>query len=190
MTIFFGAILIFGMLYLLLMIFGGMGDALDFGVDGALDGTGVDVIFGIDSVEADAGDGNLGCNVIAAFLAGFGAVGLTGSLMGWNPVAITVVALASGWIFGRVVAIFLRYVYRQQYTDAFTIEDLIGETGRITIESAAGKTGEVIIEKGQIYKYPVKEINGEALHRGDNVLVISVDGRYLNVKRTNGAASA
>ncbi|MBI5671067.1 MAG: hypothetical protein HZC41_23985 [Chloroflexi bacterium] len=180
MALVFGLIMLVGIVYLLLMIVGGIGDA--FNVDGALESSGLDAIFGLDSPDVSEVSG-LGCSVIAAFLAGFGAVGLTGTLAGWNTVVILGVALAFGYALGRGVTALLGYVKAQQSSRVFSSQDLVGMPARVTIDSPAGKTGEVLIEGEQILKYPVKEINGAALKRGDIVEVTEIEGRFLHVKK-------
>lgn len=182
MEIVFGGMMVVGLLYLLLMIFGGMSEALDFGVDGALESVGLDSVFGLAEVDAGEATG-LGCSVLAAFLAGFGAVGLTGSVLNWSPLVLMALALLFGWLLARGVAVFMRFVFDQQSTEVYSIDTMIGKSARITIDSPAGKTGEAMIEDGQVLKYPVKEINGQALKRGDIVEVVDINGRFLQVKK-------
>lgn len=180
MAVVFGIIMLVGIAYLLLMILGGIGDA--FHLHGALDSTALDALFGVDSPEVGEVSG-LGCSAIAAFLAGFGAVGLTGTLAGWNIVVIVVISLIFGYGLGRGVVALLRYVRAQQSTSVFSDRDLLGMPARVTIDSPAAKTGEVLIEGAQILKYPVKEVNGAALRRGDMVEVVDIEGRFLLVKK-------
>lgn len=182
MEIIFGIIMLVGLAYLLLMIAGGGGESLDLGMDGVLESSPLGGLFGLES--PDAGEaGGLGCGVIAAFLAGFGAVGLTGTLAGWNALVILGAALAFGLVLGRLVIGLLRFVIAQQGTRVFSSDDLIGLSGRVTIDSPAGKTGEVILEGEQVLKYPVKEVNDAPLKRGDIVEVVDIDGRFLRVKK-------
>ncbi len=182
MELIFLGIMLLGVFYLLLMIISGVGELGDFGVDHALDVTGLDTVFGLDTSEASEASG-LGCSVIAAFLAGFGVVGLVGSLLNWSLLVVIVIAAAFGLLLGRMVMRVLRFVYAQQATDVSSVHDLIGSSGRVTIHSGPGKTGEVLIESGQILKYPIKEINGAELKRGDTVEVVDVQGSFLHVKK-------
>ncbi|MBE2271771.1 MAG: hypothetical protein IAE80_26295 [Anaerolinea sp.] len=185
MAIIFGAIMIVGLAYLLLMIFGSLEDPLN--VDSTLEGTPVGDLLGLESAGEATG---LGCSAIAAFLAGFGAVGLTGTLLGWNGLFVGAVAVAAGGLLGRGVVALLGYVYRQQSTSVYSSDQLIGMSARVTIDSPAGRTGEVIVENDQILKYPVQEINGSALHRNDIVEVVDVEGRFLRVKKKHSSASS
>jgi membrane protein implicated in regulation of membrane protease activity len=183
MVVIFSLIMMIGVAYLLLMIFSSIGDA--FNVDSALESTGLDTLFGLDSPNVGEVSG-LGCSAIAAFLAGFGAVGLTGTLAGWNLIVIVAISIGFGYVLGRGVVALLGYVHSQQSTSVFASHDLLGMPARVTIDSPAGKTGEVLIEGEQILKYPVKEVNGAALKRGDIVEVIDIDGRFLQVKKKRG----
>ena len=179
----FGGLMVFGLLYLLLMIFG---SALELGdMDGLMESTGMDSVFGLDTPAAGEISG-LGCSVIAAFLAGFGAVGLAGTLAGWSLVVSLIGAVLIGLVFGRVVVQALLFVYRQQTESVGSIDRLIGESARVTIDSAPGKTGEAIIESGEITKYPIREINDAELRRGDTVEIVNVQGRVLQVKKKRG----
>jgi len=177
--------LIVGLLYLLLTSFGGLGDALDLGVDGAIEGTGIDTILGIDSGASDAS--GLGCIVIAAFMAGFGALGLTGMAAGWNLLLILVIAVLFGDASARGAGTVLKYAYSQQADSVdFSPQDLIGMSARVSINTPAGKTSEVVIETDKILKYPAQEINDNELKRGDIVEIVDVSGRFLRVKLKNG----
>lgn len=175
----FLSIMLVGLLYLLLMIFGGAIHMID--VDGLLDSTGLDSVFGL---HTDGGEATgLGCGVIATFLAGFGAVGLTGSLGAWNPLVMLLAAALFGWLLARGVTGLLRFVVAQQATDVFHNETLIGQYGRVTIDSAAGKIGEAMVEQGEIRKYAIREMSGAALHRNDIVEIVGISGRFLQVKK-------
>lgn len=208
MVIFFGAIMGIGLLYLLSVIVGGMGDV--FNLDGTLEGMGLGDILGIDGAAealdgiddigsmADALDSadsvdaasdassdvqGIGCLTIAAFMAMFGAIGLVGTINERSLWLILVVGVILSYTVARLVAELLKYVYRQQGNTAYSQHDLIGKTARATINSQAGSTGEVMVEMGGLLRYPVKEVNSMALSRGDEVTIIGVDGRYLRVEK-------
>jgi membrane protein implicated in regulation of membrane protease activity len=197
MALFFGTLMGIGLLYLLLVIAGGLGDV--FNLDGTLESMGLGGLFGIDDLSgiadaADAADAadvtsaggeaeGIGCMVLSAFMAMFGAVGLVGTLTG-RPLWITlIVGVVMSYAVARSVAELLKYVFRQQDNDAFSMNDLIGMTARSTIKADAGTTGEVMVELGRVLKFPVREVNGAALARGDQVVVVGVDGRFLEVEK-------
>jgi membrane protein implicated in regulation of membrane protease activity len=174
MEIFFAVIFGLGALYLLLIIFTGFGDALDFDIGGG-------DLSGTDSLGEATG---ISLNVIASFMVAFGAIGLSGSLAGWHLGVILVLATVIGYIVARLLSRFIRFIYAQQSDTVESSQRLVGMMARITINTSAGKTGEAIIEGDQhITKYAVREINDSPLERGDRVQVVSLNGRLLNVKK-------
>jgi membrane protein implicated in regulation of membrane protease activity len=131
----------------------------------------------------DLGDG-FGCTVLAVFLAGFGSIGLLGVTSGWSLVTTIIAALLFGLVLGRLAVGLLRYVFRQQSGTILAREaQLIGTSARVTIDSPEGKTGEAMIEGEHVEKFPVKEVNGAALRRGDHVEVVEINGGILYVKK-------
>jgi len=212
MAIFFGVIMVAGLLYLLSVIFGGLGEVLDFNIDGTLESMGLGAVFGIDGVldgvdgaldgvdgaldgidgmdAANASDASsdaqgIGCLTISAFMSMFGAIGLVGTLSGRSLWLILLVGIILSYVMARIVAEVMKYVYRQQGNSAYTTNELIGKTATATIGAQPGKTGEVMIEAGRLLKYPVKEVNQAPLKRGDQVVVLAVEGRYLKVEKVS-----
>lgn len=135
-----------------------------------------------------AGDSEFGIMLIAAFCAGFGAFGLLGTLSKWSLPLTVVTSLLVGYLMGKAGSSVLRFVLRQQTKDSIPVlHDLVGMAARVTIDSAAGKTGEAMLEgAAHIMRSAVKEVNGEALKRGDVVQVVSVESGLLYVKKKNG----
>jgi membrane protein implicated in regulation of membrane protease activity len=172
----FGAITLIGVVYFLYsIVFGGASDAADLNDLDVSD-------IGTDVGDTESGT-QLGCMVIAAFLSGFGAIGLLGTLSNWGLPATIGVALAIGLVIGHIVMRTLRFVTRQQTANVASGNALIGSSARVTIDTPAGKTGEAMLEEEFVGKYPVKEINSAALQRGDKVEVVNFEGGVLYVKR-------
>ncbi len=185
MEILYTLFLILGLGYLLLTIFGGLGDALDLGMDGAMESVGLDTLFGLD-FSADSGMGEatgLGCSVLAAFMAGFGVLGLVGASAGWNPLLVIGGSVVGGWIMGRGFATVMRYVLAGQSTEGYSSDSLIGLSARVTINTDAGRTGEVMVNIGEQIKYAAREINDAPMQRGDVVEIVDVVGHVLHVKK-------
>ncbi|MBX3086705.1 MAG: hypothetical protein KF716_34045 [Anaerolineae bacterium] len=130
-----------------------------------------------------ASENNFTLLVGAAFASVFGAVGLLGTLSGWNFLLTLVVAIGLGVAIGYAVLLLLRFVMRQQSAQVERRDGLIGTSGRVSIESAAGMIGEAMIDGKTIDKYAIKEVNDTALHRGDVVEVVDVDASVLYVKK-------
>ena len=193
----FAAIMAGGVTFLLISIF--LGDVtdvdadvdvdiggIDIDVDGALDGLAGDI-----AGDADVAEGrNLGCMVIAAFLTGFGAMGLLGSLAEWSLFFSVLAGLAFGLIFGRSTAAVLRFVVRQESSDLLTADSLVGTFARITIDIPAGRVGEAIAEGKSLIKYPVKALSDEVeLKKGDYVEIVEVRQGRLYVKKKRSELS-
>lgn len=167
----FGGITLAGVVYFIYNTFLG-GDA-DLGgeVGGDLGG------------ELGTETGQFGCSVIAAFVSVFGAIGVLGSLSGWNLLATLGVAVGVGVLGARAVYSVLRFVVRQQSTATTRIEDLIGATARITIDTPPGRLGEAMIEGQYVEKHTIREESGEALQRGDEVEITDIEGTVLRVRK-------
>ncbi len=166
LTFIFAALTLAGVIYFVA--------SLVLGDSGLLEG--VDIPF--------VGQEQFGCMILAAFGAIFGAVGLLGTLSGWNLLVTLVAAAAIGILAGRLALVVLRFVMGQE-SATIGVRDLIGMDARMTIETPAGKTGEAIIEGVDVVKYPAREVDGGALHRGDQVQVVNFSGGILYVKRKN-----
>jgi membrane-bound ClpP family serine protease len=174
----FAVIMTLGVTYLLFsIVVGGLVD-FDLDVDADLD-------LDIDGIDADASEARgLGCSTISAFLAGFGSVGLLGSLSGF-PLLLSIVAgLIFGIILGRLVMFALRFVIRQQSSDLLTAHSLIGSAARITVNIPAGKIGEALVESDSLIKYPTKATSDEVeLKKGDYVEIVDVQRGRIYVKK-------
>lgn len=176
-TGFFAAVMTAGVVFLLFSIF--FGEVADIDADVDVD---IDVDGGLD---LDVGDGTeargLGCTVIAAGMAGFGSVGLMGSLAGWTLLYTVIVAVAFGLLFGRSTMAILNWVVRQQSNDLMTTQSLIGLEARITVDTPPGQIGEAMVQADSIIKYPVRALDETVmLHKGDVVRVYDVvNGRLV-----------
>lgn len=161
-------LLLFGMGYLLFSIF--LGDA-DFDV----------------GIDLDAGDGafGFGCNVIAVFCVGFGAIGTVGSLAAWNPLLTILLSLLLGLILGRIFQKFLQFAMRQQSNDPLTKDKLIGLTARVTVPVPAGKMGEALVEDVERIKYAIRNVENAPLSKGDIVSIIDVQAGRLLVRKVS-----
>lgn len=164
----FGAITLAGVLYFIYSLI--FGDVLgDVDVDIAVD------------LPGDAQE--FGLTVLAAFLAGFGAVGLFGTLSEWSLILTLSAAAIFGMVVGGASLKMLRYVIRQQSTDVTTNDKLVGSVARVTIHTPAGRLGEAMIEDRYVQKFRILEIGNQELQQGDIVDVIAIDNGTLQVKK-------
>ena len=188
----FAAIMAAGMTFLLISIF--LGDFADLDTDVDVDVGGLDLDLDLDgALDGVVGDGevsegrNLGCMVIAAFLTGFGAVGLAGSWAGWSVLFSILAGLIFGLIFGRTTAAVISFVMRQESSDLLTSDRLVGGFARVTVNIPAGRVGEALVEGESYIKYPARAVSDEVeLRKGDYVEIIEVRGGCLYVKKKRG----
>lgn len=133
------------------------------------------------------GDGEFGLMIAAAFAAGFGAFGLLGTLSGWSLPVTLLTAAVFGYALGKAGLWIVRAVMRQQTLDSIPkLHELVGLSGRVTIDTPAGKIGEAMLDSAaHITRSAVREVNGEALRRGDVVQVVSAESGLLYVKKKN-----
>ena len=178
----FGTILTIGATYIVAMIF--LGGIVDAGVDAD-----VDVDFDID-IDADVGGADTGVeavgislNVIAAFCVGLGAMGLVAALNDWSVLLTGLSSVLFGAFLGRFFQVVMNFVLRQQGGDVITSNSLIGSSARMTVNTPAGKYGEALIEEPERIKYPARHIGGEALEKGETVIVVNVEEGRLYVKK-------
>lgn len=165
-----GLLLIVGVGYLLINLLIG---ELDFGADVGLD------------AAMETGDGALGigCNVIAVFCVGSGALGVVGALSAWNPILTILLSLLLGLILGRIFQKFLQFAMQQQSNDPLTKDKLIGLTARVTVNVPAGKMGEALVEEVERMKYTIKNVADVPLQKGDMVRIIDVQAGRLLVRK-------
>lgn len=175
----FAAIMTIGVTYLVISTM--LGGVVDLEIDADLDFD----LDGLDGADANATEARgLGCTTISAFLAGFGSIGLLGSLSGWSLLVSIIAGVLSGVIIGRAVMMVLRYVIRQQSSDLLTTDSLIGSFVRITVDIPAGHIGEGLVESDSLIKYPVKAVSDEVeLKKGDYVEVMDIQQGRLYVKK-------
>lgn len=113
------------------------GDIFDsFGFDTGLDGS------------AD-GHGLLDSRVISVFITAFGGFGAIGIQMGLGIVASSFVGLAGGIVFGGLVSIFARFLYKQQSSSSVTTTQLVGRTAQVIVPIAPGSIGQVSCRVGE-----------------------------------------
>ena len=127
--VFGGCLLIGGGLLLLTLIFddllGGFLNALHFGLD-----------FG----------GVSPTPVLLGFVAMFGVGGLLGiNGLGLSVGLATLVGIVAGAIGAAVVLAAFRFLRQAESTDSFSLEDMVGSTGRVSVAIPANRFGSVLI---------------------------------------------
>lgn len=131
----FLAITAIGFIFLLISLV--VGDLFDsFGIDAAVDG------------GAD-GHGLLDSRVISVFVAAFGGFGAIGIQMGLGIVTSTILGLVGGVVFGGLISLFGRFLYKQQSTSSVGMAQMIGRTAQVVVSIAPGSLGQVSCRVGE-----------------------------------------
>jgi hypothetical protein len=182
----FGAIALIGVVFLLLtFIFGELSEGLGGifeGLDGAFEGLGLD--FFPESVEIGDGSGGVGCGIVAAFMAGFGLIGLAVTMMGGGAGASLLAAVVSGVLAGGLYFGLMSFLIGQQSSSTIEVADFTGRMARVSTNVPRGDIGDGFLElRGQRNRYPLREVQGKALKRGDLVIVERFEGGILFVRK-------
>jgi len=186
----FGIVAVVGAGFLLLSEFVGevaevSGDIME-GLDGMLEGVGIDLIPDALWDHETGGIKGIGCSSIAAFMTGFGAVGLISSIND-DPAFVSILwGLFAGVSLGVIYIGVTTFIARQQSNSIIQVSDIIGLKGSATIDSKAGEIGQVaVVIRGTMKAYPAVEENGAELHRNDPVTITKLQGGRLYVKKDN-----
>lgn len=157
-----------GFVFLLVsLVVGDVFDSVGFdtGLDGAADGHGL-----------------LDSRVISVFVTAFGGFGAIGIQMGFSIVVSSLMGLAGGVVFGALVSMFARFLYKQQATTSVTTSQLVGRTAQVIVSIAPGSLGQVSCRIGEerVEKLARARDNNE-IKAGATVRVVEVAGDSLIV---------
>jgi membrane protein implicated in regulation of membrane protease activity len=123
-----------GFVFLLIsLVVGDIFDSLgfDLGLDGGVDGHALD------------------SRVISVFVTAFGGFGAIGIQMGLSIVASSLLGLGGGVLFGGLVSLFGRFLYKQQSSSSVTTAQLIGRPAQVIVSIAPGSLGQVSCRIGE-----------------------------------------
>lgn len=194
LTLYWVAFLVGGTL-VALSLFGGH-DAS--GGDAGFDAGGHDVAHDAPAVLVDGGEVEaegvgfsdvLSLRFVFLFAAFFG---LTGLLMRFaagvvEPLA-GVIALVMGVLIGLFGNVFIRRVGQAEVSSAAQQTDFEGKTARVVLPFGGADRGSItLVSKGQRYVLPARAFGGvERYDRGEDVVVVRLDGRVAEVLRVGG----
>jgi membrane protein implicated in regulation of membrane protease activity len=123
--------------FIFLMVSLIVGDLFDsFGHETGLDG-------------ATDGHGLLDSRVISVFVTSFGGFGAIGIQMGLGIVASSLVGLGGGIVFGGLVSLFARFLYKQQSSSSVGVAQMVGRTAQVIVAIAPGSLGQVSCRVGE-----------------------------------------
>lgn len=130
-----------------------------------------------------AGEGTL-IGLFAAFLVGFGAVGLGVAWLGGSFLLGIVLATVFGFLVGGVYVVVVTLLDESELDPVVSEPALIGLTAHVIGETPPGAVGEgVLVVQGQRHRFPIRELNGESLQPEDLVTVVRLEEGALYVRK-------
>jgi membrane protein implicated in regulation of membrane protease activity len=159
-----------GFLFLLMsLVFGGLFDHFDGGLDHDLD---------------HGGPGFFSTRVMSVFVTAFGGVGAIATHFGFSPLAASGIGFVSGAALAAPVYYFARFLYGQQATSELLSNDLVGQLGRVVIGIPAGGVGQVRLKLGEeLVDKIARGREPEAISENTPVVVEEVLGETVIVKK-------
>lgn len=190
---FYGASAIFGGVFVLLMILGGLdfeGDVeLDFDsdVDFDVDVDGLDMDVDTDGLFGGVGDffaSLLSFRSIVFFAAFFGLIGLTLSLFNYSAASTLISALVGGGVAAVLNAQLFRYLKGSEATSALTNKQMEGRAAQVVVPLGPARKGRIKADvDGQphfLVALPFKDRDEKQFGVGDSVVVVEIqDGTAL-----------
>jgi membrane protein implicated in regulation of membrane protease activity len=166
--VFGGCLLIGGGLLLLTLIFddllGGFLNAFHFGLD----------LGGVSPTP-----------VLLGFVAMFGVGGLLGIHgLGIGVGLATLVGVVAGVIGAAVVLAAFRFLRQSESTDTFSLQDMVGSTGRVSVAIPANRFGSVLISFAGA-SHNMTATADEEIPAGHMVKVVAIAGTNLVVAPTS-----
>ncbi len=173
----FAAIGVFGLLFLLVMLFFGGGHDLHVG---EMDG-GHDVGH---AADGEGGPSIFSSRIIASFIAAFGFGGTIGRYLEFGYPASSAFGILSGIVLASVVFKFAEILYSQQASSEVKMTSLIGMTAEVAIAIPEGHLGQISLSAaGERSMHIARSRDGKAIPQGTSVVIRELRGDYVVVER-------
>jgi membrane protein implicated in regulation of membrane protease activity len=159
-----------GFVFLLVsLVFGGIFDHFDGGLDHDLD---------------HGGPGFFSTRVMSVFITAFGGVGAIATHFDFGPLPASAIGLVSGVVIAAPVYYFARFLYGQQASSELLSHDLVGRTGRVVVGIPAGGVGQVRVKLGEeLVDKIARGREPQAIAENTSVIVEEVLGETIIVKK-------
>jgi membrane-bound ClpP family serine protease len=173
----FAAIGVFGLLFLLVMLFFGGGHDLHVG---EMDG-GHDVSH---SGDSEGGPSIFSSRIIASFIAAFGFGGTIGRYLEFGFPASSAFGIVSGIVLASIVFKFAEILYSQQASSEVKMTSLIGMTAEVAIAIPEDHLGQISLSAaGERSMHIARSRDGKAIPQGTSVVIRELRGDYVVVER-------
>ena len=163
------------------LIFGEVADhAIEIGHDISMDHD----VHG-DINHPHGGPGIFSIRIVSAFATGFGGFGFLSMSLKWGEVFFSsLCGLGAGFVMGALVYAFAAFVYKQQASSGYGLNDLIGKTASVITAISANGAGQVSLEaRGATVTHFAVSEDQTPIPNGTMVVVKQVSGDRLIVAR-------
>ncbi len=173
----FAAIGVFGLIFLLVMLFFGADHDLHVGDMGG------DHDFHHDA-GGEGGPSIFSSRIIASFIAAFGFGGTVGRYLNFGFPASSGIGIVCGAILAGIVFKFAEILYHQQVSSEVRMTSLVGATAEVVIAIPDGHLGQVSVSvAGERSTHIARAVDGKAIPQGTSVVVRELRGDYVLVER-------
>jgi membrane protein implicated in regulation of membrane protease activity len=168
-TVFLGIAGIGFLFVILSLVFGGVFEHFDGGLDHGLD---------------HGGPGFFSTRAISVFVTAFGGFGAIATHYGYTPLSASGVGFLGGVALATPVILFARFLYGQQASSDVRAQDLVGQTARVVVTIPAGGVGQIRCRVGEeLIDKIARTRDGDQIPENTAVKVEEVLGEMVIVKR-------
>jgi hypothetical protein len=172
----FAAIGLFGLLFLLIMLFFGGGHDLHIGDMGGHDVS--------HDAGGEGGPSIFSSRIIASFVAAFGFGGTIGKYLDFGYPASSAFGIVSGLVLASVVFKFAEILWSQQASSEVKMTSLVGMTAEVAIAIPEGHLGQISLSAaGERSMHIARSRDGKAIPQGTSVVIRELRGDYVVVER-------
>jgi membrane protein implicated in regulation of membrane protease activity len=166
----YGAIAVFGFLFLLIMLF--VGEI--FGGDHEIGAHEI----AVGHADADVGGPSIfSARIMAAFVTAFGVGGVVARYYHLPHPAASGVGVVSGVVLAGLVYQFAKFLYSQQASSDTRMTGLVGRSAEVSVAIPSGGVGQVSLNfGGERSEHIARSADGSALSRGAEVVITGLRG--------------
>lgn len=185
--------LIVGGFFVLLSLFGGADSDADFDVEADFDAD-FDSDLDLDGPDSDIGAGTglvdlFSIRALFLFGAFFGLTGLLLGIAGTGEPLRAILSTVTGGLVGLGGNYVIRKVGYKVVSSDITIADLKGQTGKVLLPFDGDEKGKITVvargQRHQLVARSVVETKSERFNKGDEIVIVNIDGRVVEVVKPN-----
>ena len=131
-----------------------------------------------------AGPSFLSGRILSVFVTAFGGFGAIGIHSGFGVGVSTAMGLASGFVFGGIMYVFVRFLHGQESSSDIHVGDLVGNTADVTVAIPKGGLGQVRCSMGEsVVEKIARSVDGEEIASNTLVKIEAIVGETVLVRK-------